>query len=221
MGADGFLVLDKPTGVSSARAIDDVKRRFGRATKVGHAGTLDPFATGCLVVLVGRGTKSSDRVMALPKGYVADVKLGATTATLDPEADEEAGPVIAEPAGAKLDAICAAAVGEVLQKPPAFSAIKVGGRRSYDLARRGDAPDLPPRPVQVYGMTIVSVNWPTVRIEMEVGKGFYVRSFARDLAETLGTVGYLTALRRTHVGPFQAAHATGPHGDLLPLSTLG
>ncbi len=120
-------MIDKPAGETSARAIDAVKRRLGRRTKVGHAGTLDPFATGCLVVLVGQGTKASSLVMAMPKTYVAEMKLGVTTSTLDPESAEEPGPAVAEPAAAKLEALCAAAVGEVMQKPPAFSAIKVGG----------------------------------------------------------------------------------------------
>ncbi len=218
--SDGFLVIDKPAGQTSARALDAVKRRFGRGTKVGHAGTLDPFATGCLVVLVGRGTKASEKVMGLPKGYVADVKLGATTATLDPEGDEEPGPTIEEPARAKLEAICAAATGEIMQAPPAFSAIKVGGRRSYDLARKGEMTDLPPRAVRVYDLRVLNVSWPIVRLEMTVGRGFYVRSLARDFAEMLGTVGYLTALRRTHVGPFRADAATGVDGDLLSLDVL-
>ncbi len=217
---DGFLVLDKPAGLSSAKALNNVKRRFGKGVKVGHAGTLDPFATGCLVVLVGRGTKASDRVMTLSKGYIADVKVGVTTATFDTETEETEGPAIAEPSRAKLDALCDAAVGEVMQRPPAFSAIKVGGRRAYDLARDGAAVELPPRAVQVYAMKVLDVAWPKVRVEMLVGKGFYVRSFARDFAELLGTVGYLTSLRRTHVGPFQADNASGVDGDLLPLSTL-
>ena len=216
--ASGFLVLDKAAGVSSAKALNAVKRRFGRGVKVGHAGTLDPFATGCLVVLVGRGTKKSDAIMGLSKGYVADLKLGVTTQTLDPESPEEPGPAVEEPSRAKLDALAAAATGEILQAPPAFSAIKVQGRRAYDLARGGAAVELPPRPVQVYDLRVTAVNWPTITLEMEVGRGFYVRSLARDFAELLGTTGYLTALRRTHVGPFRADEASD---ELLPLETVG
>ncbi|MEM1012841.1 MAG: tRNA pseudouridine(55) synthase TruB [Planctomycetota bacterium] len=217
---DGFLVIDKPAGITSAKALNDVKRRFGRGVKVGHAGTLDPFATGCLVVLVGRATKSSERVMTLPKTYVADVRCGATTETLDPESPEEPGPLIAEPSRAKVEALLSAAAGPMMQKPPAFSAIKVGVRRSYDLARGGQDVDLPAREVQVHAMRLVEMDWPRVRVEMTVGKGFYVRSFARDLAEMLGTTGYLTSLRRTRVGPFDADRATGVVGELLPISLL-
>ena len=214
---DGFLVIDKPTGVSSARALDAVKRRFGRGTKVGHAGTLDPFATGCLVALIGRGTKQSDRVMTLPKGYLAEVRLGATTATLDPESPEEPAAEIDPPSREEVEAVLPSFVGTVQQRPPAFSAIKVAGRRAYDVARRGGTVDLPPRPVVVHDLTVAAYEWPRLVLTVESGKGFYVRSLARDIAESLGTSGYLTALRRTHVGPFRADAAGGSDGDLLPL----
>ena len=216
----GFLVLDKPAGVTSAKALNDVKRRFGRGVKVGHAGTLDPFATGCLVALVGRGTKRSNDVMQLPKGYLAEVRLGVTTATLDPEGEEEPAPPIEPPTLEVVRDVVATFVGEIQQRPPAFSAIKVDGRRAYDLARKGGDVDLPARPVVLYRIDLVSYDWPRLVLLIESGKGFYVRSLARDVAEALGTTGYLTALRRTHVGPFRADQATGVEGDLIPLSFL-
>ncbi len=216
----GFLVLDKPAGISSARALNAVKRRFGRNVKVGHAGTLDPFATGCLVVLVGRATKLSDQVMRLPKRYLATVKLGAMTATLDPESPEQRADDIEPPAREAIEATAAFFVGNIEQQPPAFSAIKVAGRRSYDLARSGQAIELPSRPVVVYGISVWQYEWPQVVLDVHCGKGFYVRSLARDFAERLGTLGYLTALRRTTVGPFDADRATGIEGKLLPVSML-
>ena len=214
----GFLVIDKPAGITSARALDDVKRRFGRGVKVGHAGTLDPFATGCLVALVGPATKKCERVMALPKGYLATVRLGATTDTLDPESPQTPAAVPDPlPDRAAVEAAAASFAGETDQRPPAFSAVKVKGRRAYDLARRGEAVDLPPRRVVVHAIQVVTYAWPDVRLAVETGRGFYVRALARDLSERLGTAGHLTALRRTHVGPFDAArHA----GDLLPIDFL-
>ena len=214
----GFLVIDKPVGVTSARALDDVKRRFGRGVKVGHAGTLDPFATGCLVALIGPATKKCERVMGLPKGYLATLRLGSTTRTLDPESPPTPAatpdPLPDRPA---VEAAATAFSGEIDQCPPAFSAVKVDGRRAYDLARRGEAVDLPPRKVVVHSIQVVGYAWPDVRLAVETGRGFYVRSLARDLAERLGTGGHLTALRRTHVGPFDAArHA----GQLLPIDFL-
>jgi tRNA pseudouridine55 synthase len=214
---DGFLVLDKPPGVSSAAALNPVKRRFGKGTKVGHAGTLDPFATGCLVALVGRATKLSDRVMQSPKGYLADLHLGATTATLDPESPVEPGPPVPLLTRADVEAVLARFVGTIEQKPPAFSAMKVAGRRAYDLARRGDLVDLPARPVRVDRLTLLDLADDRLTLHMTVGKGFYVRSLARDVAQALGTTGYLTALRRTHVGPFQADNASE---ELLPIDFL-
>jgi tRNA pseudouridine55 synthase len=217
---EGFLVLDKPAGQTSARALDAVKRRFGRGTKVGHAGTLDPFATGVLVALVGRATKKSNDVMAMPKTYDATLRLGVTTETLDPES-AEVPDVSAKPAAMeRVTAVLAACRGEIQQTPPAYSAIKVAGRRAYDLARGGADVVLPPRPVMVYDLQLIEYAWPTLRISMRVGRGFYVRSLARDLAIALGTTGYLTDLRRNAVGCFEVEKATGVEGELLPLEVV-
>ena len=213
-------MLDKPAGVSSAKALNAVKRRFGKGVKVGHAGTLDPFATGVLVAMIGRATKTCERVMALPKRYEATLKLGATTDTLDPESEEQPADSIEPPTREAVEAALATFRGEIQQKPPAFSAIKVGGRRAYDLARSGDLVDLPARPVMIHAIDLLAYDWPTLRLDVRCGRGFYVRSLARDVAEALGTAGYLTALRRTAVGPFAADRAGDAEGPLLPLSTL-
>ena len=218
----GFLALDKPAGVSSARALNAVKRALPRKTKVGHAGTLDPFATGVLVVLVGRATKQCERVMGLAKGYDATIKLGSTTETLDPESAERAvwhprdtgGP----PPEDFVRRTLAGMVGDLRQKPPAFSAIKVGGRRAYDLARGGADVQLPARTVRLDAADVASYEWPFLRLQIRCGRGFYVRSFARDLAVKLEVVGgYLTALRRTFVGPFHERDAVRPE-DVSPAS---
>ncbi|HLL88439.1 MAG TPA: tRNA pseudouridine(55) synthase TruB [Tepidisphaeraceae bacterium] len=207
---DGILNLDKPPGLSSARAVDRVKRLLPRGTKVGHAGTLDPFATGVLLVLVGRATKACEALMGQPKQYVTTIKLGATTATLDPESPEVVTPAAVPVTREQVDAALPRFVGTIQQVPPAFSAMKVGGRRAYDLARRGHDVQLAPRPVVVYGIEVLDYVWPLLTIRMDCGRGTYVRSIARDLGDALGAGGYLTALRRTATGSFTDASATPP-----------
>jgi tRNA pseudouridine55 synthase len=201
------LNVDKPAGLSSARVVDRVKRLLPRGTKIGHAGTLDPFATGVLLLLIAKATKLCEGLMDEPKQYEATVKLGATTPTDDPESPE----TITEgavPVGADaLRGALSQQVGDIRQRPPAFSALKVGGRRAYDLARRGNAVELEPRIVRVYAIEMLGYEWPLVHIRIDCGRGTYVRAIARDLGEALGVGGYLTALRRTRVGPFDAAHA--------------
>ena len=220
----GFLVFDKPAGVSSAKALYAVKRAFPRGTKVGHAGTLDPFATGVLVVLVGKATKQSERVMGLAKGYEMTLRLGVETATFDPEGEVTAIDDRPPPTRGQVEAALPAFVGTIEQIPPAHSAIKVGGRRAYDLARAGAEVELKARPVRVDRLELVRYEPPDAVLSMQVGRGFYVRSLARDLAAALGTVGHLTALRRTFVGPFHERDAVAPEAvtpaSLLPISFL-
>ena len=204
---DGVINLDKPAGVSSARAVDAVKRLLPRGTKVGHAGTLDPFATGVLLLLVGKGTKACERLMDQPKRYDATVKLGATTATDDPESEERPVEGAADLGRDALEAAVRRFVGPIQQRPPAFSAMKVGGRRAYDVARKGGDVALEPRTVQVYGIEVLDYAWPLLRLRIDCGRGTYVRAIARDLGESLGVGGYLTELRRTRVGEFEVSSA--------------
>jgi len=216
---DGIINLDKPAGISSARAVARVKRLLPRGTKIGHAGTLDPFATGVLLLLVGKATKACERLMSEPKRYEATIKLGATTATLDPESPEEpcgrgtGDPPVLEAsshgqvARATLEAVLPQFVGEIQQRPPAFSAMKVDGRRAYKIARAGETVELEPRLVRVYGIELLDYDWPSLGVRIDCGRGTYVRAIARDVGEALGVGGYLTALRRTRVGPFDAAGA--------------
>ena len=208
----GILNLDKPPGLSSARVVAQVKRLFPRGTKVGHAGTLDPFATGVLLILVGRATRLCETLMGQPKGYDAAIKLGATTATLDPESPEivTEGAKFPPPDRAAVETAVSRFIGTIPQRPPAFSAMKVAGRRAYDLARKGHEVNLPPRPVRIDRIDILSYHWPELRISMQCGRGTYVRSLARDIGDALHVGGYLTALRRTHVGQFHADAAVTP-----------
>jgi tRNA pseudouridine55 synthase len=203
----GIINLDKPAGVSSARLVSRVKRLLPKGVKIGHAGTLDPFATGVLLLLVGKATKSCESLMGQRKGYQATIKLGARTATNDLESPEEAAEFIGPPTEAQFRQAAANLVGSIQQRPPAFSAMKIAGQRAYKLARRGDTVELKPRTVMVYSFDILGFAWPLVRVNIECGRGTYIRSLARDVGDTLGVGGYLVELRRTFVGRFRAQDA--------------
>jgi tRNA pseudouridine55 synthase len=202
---NGILVVDKPAGVTSHAALAPVKRAAGRGVKVGHAGTLDPFATGVLVVLVGDGTRLAELAMGLPKEYVATVRFGRETDTLDTDGAvvREADPGTAPPAGFE-DAV-ARFVGEIEQVPPRFSALKVGGRRAHRIARAGGDVELRPRTVSVHSIEVLGTDWPEAELGILCGAGTYVRALARDLGAALGLPASLSALRRTRIGPFTAA----------------
>ncbi|HEX8911010.1 MAG TPA: tRNA pseudouridine(55) synthase TruB [Humisphaera sp.] len=208
----GVINLDKPPGLTSARAVAIVKRLLPKGTKIGHAGTLDPFATGVLLLLVGKATKACERMMDAPKQYDATVRFGATTATDDLDSPAEpwtpagGGPLV-PPTAEQVVAALPAFVGTILQRPPAFSALKVGGQRAYDLARGGNAVVFEPRPVKVYGVELLGYAWPDCRLRVDCGRGTYIRSIARDLGAALDVGGHLVALRRTAIGPFRAADA--------------
>lgn len=203
----GLLPVDKPAGVTSARVVDRAKRLLPRGTKVGHAGTLDSFATGLLVLLVGRATRLCEQVMGQPKTYLATVKLGATTETDDPAAEEIPTPGAAAVPREAVAAALPRFVGAIRQVPPRFSALKVGGRRASDRVRAGQAVELQPRTVQVYAVELIDYAWPLARIRVDCGRGTYVRSIARDLGEALGVGGYLLELRRTRIGEVDVARA--------------
>jgi tRNA pseudouridine55 synthase len=201
---DGLLVIDKPAGITSRAALNRVQRWFPRGTKVGHTGTLDPLATGVLVVCVGRATKLADRVQAMGKGYRATVRLGATSTTDDADGTVTEAPGAVPPARERVAAELARFVGTVLQLPPQVSALKVNGVRAHALVRRGQVVAVEPRPVRIDTCRLLAYDWPLVDIEVECGKGTYIRSIARDLGAALGVGGLVQALRRTRVGPFTA-----------------
>jgi tRNA pseudouridine55 synthase len=210
----GLVVIDKPAGMTSARAVAIVRRR-ARGARTGHAGTLDPLATGVLVVGVGRSaTALLAEVMEGEKRYVTVIDLSAFTATDDAEAPREEVAVAAPPDDAAIRSALAGFRGTFLQQPPPFSAVKVGGRRAYRLARRGAAPEIPARPVTVHEIALRAYRWPRLEIEVRCAKGFYVRRLARDLGARLGTGGYCLSIRRTAVGPFTIDEAIVP--DDLP-----
>ena len=202
----GWIVLDKPEGMTSTATVAAVKRRTG-AAKAGHAGTLDPFATGILPVALGEATKTVPYLQEGEKRYRFTVRWGVAT-----ETDDRDGAVIANsdvrPALAEIGTVLKRFVGRIEQVPPAFSAIRIGGRRAYDLARAGAPPALAPRTVWIGDLRLAGVpDADHAVFEAVCGKGTYVRALARDMARDLGTVGHLVALRRTRVGPFGEEHA--------------
>jgi len=203
---DGWVVLDKPVGMTSTHAVSVVKRAFA-AKKAGHAGTLDPLATGVLPIALGEATKTVSFVMDGRKSYRFTVRWGQETDTDDAE-----GSVIATlDARPDVEAIRAALprfTGTIMQQPPKFSAVKIAGERAYDLAREGEAVSLEPRPVEIHRLDLVDVpDADHAELEAGCGKGTYVRALARDLGRALGTCGHVVALRRTAVGPFTAEAA--------------
>ncbi|HET6251230.1 MAG TPA: tRNA pseudouridine(55) synthase TruB [Tepidisphaeraceae bacterium] len=201
---EGIINLDKPPGLSSARAVARVKRLLPRGTKIGHAGTLDPFATGVLLLLIGKATRLCETLMDSPKQYEAVVKLGATTPTDDPDSEPTPTPGAIAPQRGEILAALPAFIGRITQLPPAFSALKVGGRRAYDLARSGQEVSLQPRVVRVDAIELLDYEWPLLRIKVDCGRGTYIRAIARDLGKALNVGGHLSELRRTRVGDFWA-----------------
>ena len=201
---DGLLLWDKPAGSTSHDVVGQVRRRLGKGVKVGHAGTLDPFATGLLLVLVGRATRAQRFLMALPKTYRATARFGAVSTTGDPEGEiTETGVLPPEPLTLPR--------GEVRQRPPAHSAVKVGGERAYRLARRGEAVELPERTVTVHRFDQLWREGERAEFEIVCSAGTYVRSLIADLGDA-----YCEALRRTAIGPFPVADADCE--TLLPLA---
>ncbi len=197
----GILVIDKPEGLSSMQVVARVRRSAG-GIRTGHAGTLDPLATGVLVVALGKATKQIDRLMATDKHYRTVIDLSAFTTTDDREGERTEVQVTTVPDEAQILAVLRNFVGTILQRPPAFSAMKVGGRRAYKLARRGETVELQPRPVTIHSIQLCEFQWPQLEIQVHCGKGTYIRSLARDVGSALGCGGHCASLRRTAVGPF-------------------
>ncbi len=204
---NGLLIIDKPIGPTSMDICARVRTRLRRAgapkrVKVGHAGTLDPLATGVLVVLVGKATRLSDRLMATRKGYLTTIDLSCFSTTDDAEGEKTPVEIASPPTRAQIDGAIPSFVGTIMQAPPAFSAIKVAGRAAYKDARAGRPLDLPARPVTITAIRVMDYTFPLLTLEIDCGKGVYIRSLARDLGRALGTGGTLAALRRTRVGDY-------------------
>ncbi|OYX34492.1 MAG: tRNA pseudouridine(55) synthase TruB [Caulobacterales bacterium 32-69-10] len=202
----GWISLDKPLDMTSTDAVSKVRRLFN-AQKGGHAGTLDPLATGVLPIALGEATKTVPFLMEAGKGYRFTIAWGTTTATFDREGEVTQTSDV-RPSREAVEAALPAFVGEIMQVPPAYSAIKVDGQRSYDLARAGEAVELAARPVIIRSAVVVEAEGPDhVTIEVACGKGTYIRAIARDLGAMLGACAHVHDLRRTHVGAFTEAQA--------------
>ena len=200
----GWLVIDKPAGITSSRVVEKLRRTTG--AKTGHAGTLDPLATGVLPIAFGEATKTAQFVSAGCKRYRFRIRWGEARDT-----DDREGAVIGEsavrPDAAAIQAVLPRFTGSIMQRPPAFSALKVAGRRAYALARSGRPPELALRAVEISELHLIAVDPDHAEFEAVVGPGTYIRALARDLAETLGTFGHIADLRRVAVGRFGEAQA--------------
>lgn len=221
---DGLLLLDKPVGLSSAKALYRVRKLTGQR-KSGHAGTLDPAAGGVLILCLGKATKLVESLMDLPKVYHATARLDVTSFSLDSESALEPVAVARPPTSDEVAAAARLFVGVIQQAPPALSAIKIGGRPAYRLARAGRPPELPPRPVRIDSLRVLRYEWPELEFDMTCGRGTYVRSLIRDWGAALGAGGCLTSLTRLAVGPltrersatFERLEKDGPEPWFIPI----
>lgn len=215
---DGLLLVDKPSGLTSHDVVARIRRQF-RIPKVGHGGTLDPMATGLLILLLGKGTKISERVMGHDKTYEGILRLGIETDSQDAD-----GQVVAEhdPAAVTAEQVAAqmkARLGDQMQTPPMVSAIKIKGVPLYKLARKGQTVERPPKLIHVYRFDLLDFTPPDVRFVVECTKGTYIRTLAHDMGRSLGVGAHLVQLRRTRIGRFDIARAT-PLDELLARPSL-
>ena len=219
---DEILLVDKPEGISSFGVVARVRRKLSeeagtvsvkgkdgvvrekrQKVKVGHTGTLDPFATGLLVLLIGKGTKRANEFLKLDKEYIATVRLGATSTTGDPEGEVTVVRDVRVPSRVDVEKAVEKFVGETEQKVPSYSAVKINGERAYKLARAGKEVEMPTRKVRIDEIEILDYKWPDLTIRCQVSSGTYIRALGEDIGKELGVGGYLTALRRTQVGEWR------------------
>jgi tRNA pseudouridine55 synthase len=197
---DGIILIDKPAGMTSFGVVARVRRvlsqQAGKKVKVGHTGTLDPFATGLMILVAGKATKDAMTYTKLDKVYEAEIILGQISTTGDPEGEITD---ISEriPTREEIEAVLATFTGEIQQRPPIFSAIKINGQRAYKLARDGKEVEIPLRTVMVYSLELIDYTYPALSIRTHVSSGTYIRSLASDIGEALGTGAYTRQLRRT------------------------
>ena len=208
---DEIILIDKPAGMSSFGVVARVRRKLtekmGKKVKVGHTGTLDPFATGLMILLVGKATKRSNEFLKLDKEYVAEIKLGETSTTGDIEGDVQKSYTGEAPSEDEVKKVVQKFAGEIMQEVPAFSAVKINGRRAYDLARKGIEVKMPTRKVIIYNIEILEYSWPRLVIKTKVSSGTYIRALGEDIGRELGTGAFLTNLRRTQIDKYRVESA--------------
>lgn len=210
MTEDGMLLVDKPAGITSFGVVARVRRQLsqqlGKKAKVGHTGTLDPFATGLMIIVTGKECRNASNYSKLDKEYEAVITVGATSTTGDSEG--EITQVSAEqPTKEAIEAALQPFLGEITQRPPMFSAIKINGRRAYDLARKGEVVEIPERQVTVYSLELLDYAYPEIKIRVHVSSGTYIRTLAEDIGNVLETGAYCSQLRRTKVGEWSVQDA--------------
>ena len=212
----GILLVDKPAEMTSFGVVARVRRVLSekasaeagekRRVKVGHAGTLDPFATGLLVLLVGKGTKRATELLKLNKEYIATLRLGQKSSTGDPEGEiVQVNNLV--PGDENIEVVLSQFIGEVKQRPPIYSAIKIGGKRAYKLAREGKEVEMPERVVKITSIEVLEYEYPKLVLKVRCGSGTYIRTLAENIGEALGCGAYLTDLRRTEVGEWRVEDA--------------
>jgi tRNA pseudouridine55 synthase len=199
---DGTVLIDKPAGMTSFGVVARVRRvlsqQQGKKVKVGHTGTLDPFATGLMIIVVGKECKNAGTYTKMDKVYEATIRLGQTSTTGDPEGElTDVSDIV--PTGDQVDAALVAFRGEITQQPPIYSAIKINGERAYKLARAGQVVEMPLRQVTVFSLDIIDYVYPNIIIRTHVSSGTYIRTLAQDIGAALGTGAYCTDLRRTRI----------------------
>lgn len=206
-----IILIDKPADMSSFGVVARVRRKLrdelGKKVKVGHTGTLDPFATGLLIILAGKATKKSDEFLKKDKEYEATVYLGKTSTTGDIEGEiTEVSNAV--PTQKEVENACKKFIGEIKQTVPIFSAVKINGERAYKLARKGKEIEMPTRTVTIYSLDVISYNYPELKIRTHVSSGTYIRTLGEDIGKALETGAYLTALRRTKIADYDVKDAT-------------
>ncbi len=210
MKEDDVLLIDKPAGITSFGVVARVRRRLseqlGKKAKVGHTGTLDPFATGLMIIVTGKECRNAGNYSKLDKVYEATIRLGQTSSTGDPEGELTNVSEVA-PTKELVEAALAQFVGEITQRPPMYSAIKINGRRAYDLARKGEVVEMPERQVTVFSLDLIDYAYPEVRIRVHVSSGTYIRTIAEDVGKVLETGAYCSELRRTKIAEWSVDSA--------------
>ena len=222
---DEIIFIDKPKNMKSFGVVARVRRvlseRAGKRVKVGHTGTLDPFATGLLIILAGKATKRSNEFLKLDKEYLAEIKLGEVSTTGDPEGEISRSFNEGEvPSRARVEEVLEKFKGEILQKVPAFSAVKINGERAYKLARKGKEFSTPERKVKIYEIEILDYSFPKLKIRTKVSSGTYIRTLGEDIGKELGTGAYLTELRRTKIDKYKVENAQKLDDFLIDKSVL-
>ena len=211
MNEDQVLLIDKPAGITSFGVVARVRRQLsqlaGHKVKVGHTGTLDPFATGLMIIVTGKECRNAGEYSKLDKVYEATLRLGQTSSTGDPEGEiTDVSDMV--PSQSNVESVLATFIGEIKQRPPMYSAIKINGQRAYKLARKGEVFEVPERTVTIFSLDLIDYTYPEIKIRVHVSSGTYIRTLAEDIGKLLGTSAYCSQLRRTKISDQSVTQAS-------------